>query len=92
MPDFAKDIMTTCEPGDSQLGVACNGVTTDGCRVSIGTAVNQTPSASQTVIEHALFYVTWGTGLTDAGARCHPECDIDRYDVRVERLAPGADN
>jgi hypothetical protein len=91
-PDFAKGVVTTCKPGDEQLGIECDGVTADGCHITMWTEVNQTPSASQKVIEDALFYVTWGTGLTDAGVRCLPDCTIDRYDVRIERLEPTADN
>ena len=94
VPDFARGIMKTCAPSNDQLGVQCEGVTADGCAVSMATGVGQVPSTSQALIEHTLFGFTTGGGQRlDGGQVCSlsPACGLNQFDVRIERLTPGVD-
>jgi hypothetical protein len=86
--------MKSCMSGDDQLGLHCEGVTADDCRVSMSTGVGQVPSASQAVIEHTLFgFNTGGGQRLDGGGVCSmsSECGLNQFDVRIERLPPGSD-
>jgi hypothetical protein len=94
VPAFAEGVMTSCKPGDEQLGVQCEGVTAHGCMVTMSTGVGQVPSASQGVVNHTLFgFNTGGGQMVDGGEICSmsAECGLNQFDVTVERLAPGAD-
>src|ERR1039457_1002258 len=86
VPNFAKNVMKSCTPGNDQLGVQCKGVTAEGCTVTMNTGIGQVPSASQGVIAHTLFGFNTGGGWElDSGQVCSmsPECGLNQFDVRI---------
>jgi hypothetical protein len=92
IPPFAAGLMRSCSSGIVKLGVECEGLTSDGCDVIMGTGVSSVPSSSQGITEHAQFRIGWTDKLHEVGKRCVPEeCGVENYDVRIERLAPGSD-
>jgi hypothetical protein len=95
IPDFAKGPMTTCEPGEGRLSELCQGVASNGCAVTMTMQFGAVPAASQGVVEHAPFEFTLSDGAPHAGGGfCYAGtgCPLVQYDVRIERLGPGADN
>ncbi len=94
VPSFSRDIVRACTAGDQTLGLHCEGVTGNGCSVQMDMQVGDVPSVSQGVNEHGGFqFGMFGGQYVDGGAPCgwDPACDLNQFDVRIERLAPGAD-
>lgn len=91
VPNFARGVMTKCEPGGFELAMTCEGTTGEGCGVTMRLFFGPVPSPLQSVLEHSLLNLqTWGQDA-DGGNCVSWSCGGDQYDVRIERLPAGAD-
>ena len=87
VPEFASEILQSCEPRGFQLGMACEG-DWSGCSVGMQMGVGTHISRSDQVIgDGILTFNWWGRGEVPEGCG---GC-TDQYTVRIERLgmAPG---
>jgi hypothetical protein len=92
VPEFAKGVISSCV-SDGRLGISCEGVTASGCQVTMKSWVGSVPSSSQGVIDHDVYKIDVFLSTRSDGGVCagYAACTAVDYDVRIERLAAGAD-
>lgn len=85
VPPFSTEIVTECEPSYGQLGVACQGVLSDGCRVEFSAGVAPNFARGVKVIEDGLLTMHWNS-VREACALLSKSCVSTQYAARIERL------
>jgi hypothetical protein len=85
VPSFASGVLTSCTNGlDASLSMVCTGRTMANCGVRASIIVGVKIARSQTSVDDGILNIDWGSECF-TGNLCS-----DSYDVRIERLPPGA--